>query len=149
MMFAGLSSGSPNGFATSIGGFNADGDLDLLGVDALNDALTLSVQVPAYFTPINLDFGQLTVGTTSSPLSAALTNFGTKPLANATVNITGTNSADFAQTNNCGTTVPPDGSCKIQTTFTPSLVGPETAALNFTYKGSAPLSMPLSGTGTQ
>ena len=149
LTFAGLSSGSPNGFATSLGGFNADGDLDLIGVDALNDALTLSVQVPAYFTPIDLDFGQVTVGTTSPPLNAALTNFGAKPLVNVTVNITGTNSADFAQTNNCGAIVLPNGNCKIQTTFTPSLVGSESAALNFTYKGSAPLSMPLSGTGTQ
>jgi len=145
LSFAGLLSQSP----ISIGGFNADGALDLLGIDALNGALTISVQIPVYFTPASLDFGQVTVGVTSPPQTATLTNFSTKPLTSLIVNITGTNAADFAQSNNCGTSLPPKGSCKIQTTFTPSLVGSESAALNVSYKGSAPLSMPLTGIGSQ
>jgi FG-GAP-like repeat len=143
LTFAGLFSRSP----ISIGGFNADGGLDVLGVDVLSGALTLAVQVPVYFTPTNLDFGSQLIGTTSPPQPAALTSFGTKPLA-VTIDITGANAADFAQTNNCGKSLPPNGGCKIQTTFTPSLVGNESASLNVSYTGSAPLSMPLSGTGT-
>jgi hypothetical protein len=145
LSFAGL----PSGFPVSVGGFNADGALDLIGIDSLNGALTIAVQIPVYFTPTNLDFGQVSVGTTSPPQTATVTNFGTKALAISSINTTGANAADFAQTNNCGKSLPPNGSCKIQVTFTPSLVGSESAALTVTYKGSAPLSMPLSGTGTQ
>jgi hypothetical protein len=144
LTFAGLASGLP----MSVGGFNADGGLDLLGINALNDVLTISVQVPVYLTPISLNFGQVTIGTTSPPQPATLTNFGAKALAISSIGITGVNAADFAQTNNCGKSLPPNGNCKIQTTFTPSLVGTESAALNVTPKGSAPLSMPLGGTGT-
>jgi FG-GAP-like repeat/Abnormal spindle-like microcephaly-assoc'd, ASPM-SPD-2-Hydin len=144
LTFAGLASGLP----MSVGGFNADGGLDLLGINALNDALTISVQVPAYLTPISLNFGQVTIGTTSPPQPATLTNFGPKALAISSIGITGVNAADFAQTNNCGKSLPPDGSCQIQTTFSPSLLGTESAAISVTYKGSGPLSLPLSGTGT-
>ena len=138
LTFAGLASGFP----ISIGGFNADGGLDLLGIDALNGALTIAVQIPVYLTPANLDFGEVAVGTTSPAQTAALTNFGTKPLTGLIVNITGTNATDFAQSNNCGTSLPPNGSCKIQVTFAPSLVGSESAVLNVTYKGSGPVSLP-------
>jgi hypothetical protein len=141
--FAGLNSGAP----TSVAGFNADGDLDLLGFDAFDGELTISVQIPVYFTPTNLDFGELKEGTTSPPQTGSVTNFGTHNLAISGINITGTNAPDFSQTNNCGTSLPPKGTCKIQVTFTPSLVGPESASLNFSYKGAASLSMPLMGTG--
>ena len=143
LTFAGLASGFP----FSVGGFNADGALDLLGTDALNGALTIAVQIPVYFTPTNLHFKAQQVGTTSPPQTAVVTNFGSKSLANVTVSLTGKNAADFSESNNCGTTLPPNGRCKIQTTFTPSLVGAEAATLDFTYQGSAALSMPLSGTG--
>jgi hypothetical protein len=143
LTFAGLASGLP----MSVGGFNADGGLDLLGINALNDALTISVQVPAYLTPISLNFGQVAIGTTSPPQPATLTNFGAKALAISSIGITGANAADFAQTNNCGKSLPPNGNCKIQTTFTPTLVGDESASLNVNHKASGPLSMPLNGTG--
>ncbi len=143
LTFAGMGSGLP----ISLSAFNANGNLDLLGIDALNGALSIFEQRPLYFTPTNLDFGSVMIGTTSPPQTAGLTNFSTTKL-NLTIGITGDNSADFAQTNNCGSALPPNASCEIQVTFTPSLVGNESASLNVTYKGSAPLSMPLTGIGT-
>jgi hypothetical protein len=143
LTFAGMGSGYP----ISMGAFVANGQLDLLGIDALNDALSTFVQRALYFTPISLNFGSLGVGTTSPPQTATLTNFG--PLKqDFSINITGTNSADFAQKNNCGSSLASNASCQFQVTFTPSLVGAESASLNVNQKGSPPFSIPLSGTGT-
>ena len=129
-----------------MGDFNRDGKLDLLGVPT-GTTLSIFEQVRVYLTPVNLDFGTVNIGTTSPPQAASLTNFNGNPLIITTINITGPNFKDFAQTNNCGSGLPPNGSCQIQVTFTPSLVGQENASLNVTYKGSGTLSMPLSGTG--
>jgi hypothetical protein len=137
-----------SGFPISMGGFNANGNLDLFGINALNGTLSIFDQRPLYFTPTNLDFGSQGVGTTSPPQTASLTNFGAKKLVISSITITGPNSADFAQGNNCGSGLPSNKSCQSQITFTPSLVGNESASLNVTYQGSAPLSMPLSGIGT-
>jgi hypothetical protein len=79
-----------------MGAFNADGDLDLLGIDALGGALSIFVQFPIYFTPTNLDFGSVMIGTTTPPQTASLTNFGVAKLAISSINITGPNSPDFA-----------------------------------------------------
>jgi len=143
LTFAGMGSGYP----ISMGAFVANGQLDLLGIDALNAALSTFVQRALYFTPISLNFGSLGVGTTSPPQAATLTNFG--PLKqDFSITITGTNSADFAQKNNCGSSLPSNATCQFQVTFTPSLVGAESASLNVNQKGSPPFSIPLSGTGT-
>jgi hypothetical protein len=136
-----------SGFPISMSAFNANGNLDLLGIDALNGAFSIFEQRPLYFTPTSLDFGPVPLGTTSPPQPAGLTNFGPSKLSISGINITGANAADFAQKNNCGTSLPPNASCKIRVTFTPSLAGNESASLNMTYRGSAPFSMPLSGRG--
>jgi FG-GAP-like repeat len=145
LTFAGLASGFP----ISIGGFNADGGLDLLGINALDGTVTIAVQVPVYFTPNNLDLGSVHVGNTSSPKTANLTNFGTNSLAIPNITIDGANASDFSQTNNCGKSLPPNGSCKIQVKFKPSVVGPESAALHANYKTAPPSGILLSGTGLQ
>jgi FG-GAP-like repeat/Abnormal spindle-like microcephaly-assoc'd, ASPM-SPD-2-Hydin len=143
LTFAGMGSGSP----ASMSAFDANGNLDVLAIDALNGAVSIFEQRSLYFTPTNLDFGSVMDGTTSPPQGASVTNVAANKLT-VTVNITGANAGDFAQTNDCGTSLPPEKTCKIRTTFTPSLVGSESASLNVTYPGSAPLSMPLSGVGT-
>jgi hypothetical protein len=145
LTFAGLVSGFP----ISIGGFNADGGLDLLGINALDGTVTIAVQVPVYFTPNNLDLGSVHVGNTSSPKTASLTNFGTNSLTIPSITIDGANASDFSQTNNCGKSLPPNGSCKIQVKFKPSVVGSESAALHANYKTAPPSGIVLSGTGLQ
>jgi hypothetical protein len=136
-----------SGFPINVSAFNDNGNLDMLGINQLNGTLSIFEQRPLYFTPTNLNFGSVMIGTTSPPQTAGLTNFGPNTL-NLTINITGTNAADFAQTNNCGSGLPSNKSCQAQITFTPSFVGYESASLNVTYQGSAPFSMPLSGDGT-
>ena len=142
LTFAGLFSPGP----LSMGDFNGDGKLDLLGITS-NATLALFEQVRVYLTPIKLDFGVQGIGKTSRPRAASLTNFDRNSLIITGIDITGKNSNDFAQTNDCGSGLPPNGSCHIKVTFTPSLKGQEDASLNVTYKSSGTLTMPLTGIG--
>jgi trimeric autotransporter adhesin len=65
------------------------------------------------------------------------------------ISFTGTNAADFAETNTCGTTVAAGASCFIQVTFTPSAKGNRTATLSVTDNGGAsPQKVAVAGTGT-
>jgi hypothetical protein len=78
-----------------------------------------------------LNFGNVADGTTSPPQTMTLTNTGNTNLTVSSVNITGPNSGDFAQTNTC-TTVAPQATCPINVTFTPSIAGTETANVSVT-----------------
>ena len=70
-------------------------------------------------TPLSLQFNTQQAGTTSPPQTVALANTG-----DATLNISGiTASGDFAQTNNCGTSVAAGSGCTISVTFTPTREG--------------------------
>jgi hypothetical protein len=60
-----------------------------------------------------------------------LTNSGNTTLTVSNVAITGTNTADFSQTNTC-TSLAPGAKCRITVTFTASMVGPETAYATIT-----------------
>ena len=57
--------------------------------------------------PPNLDFGNQTVGITSPPQVSTLTNTGNGKLTITSVRVTGANPRNFAETNNCGTSVLP------------------------------------------
>jgi len=99
--------------------------------------------------PSGLDFGNQPVGTTSPPQVATLTNYGTRAVNIHGIHIRGTNPFQFAQTNNCGTSVPAGGSCSISVTFTPKRTGSKTATLEVKDDGGAsPQTVALSGTGT-
>src|SRR5205814_2255682 len=52
-------------------------------------------------SPISLNFGHQAVNTTGAPQTVTLTNSGSSALTISSISITGTNSGDFAQTNNC------------------------------------------------
>ena len=55
----------------------------------------------ASLSPTSLNFGNQTVGITSSPQYVTLQNTGNINLTITSIQITGTNSGDFGQTNNC------------------------------------------------
>jgi uncharacterized protein (TIGR03437 family) len=95
----------------------------------------------------SLAFGNQAVGLTTAPQSVTVTN-GTPELNIAGIAITGTNSADFAQTNTCGRYVPAGGSCVISATFTPTATGTRTASIKVTDNASSsPQMISLTGTG--
>lgn len=103
----------------------------------------------ASFTPTSLTFSSQTVGTTSAAQPVTLTNSGNAALTLTAIAITGTNASDFAQTNNCGSSLNAGASCTLNVTFTPSAPGTRTAAVSVTDNASgSPQSISLTGTGT-
>jgi hypothetical protein len=89
------------------------------------------------------------VGTTSSPQVSTLINTGNTTLIITSIGITGANSGDYAQTNNCGKSVP-GGSCTFSITFTPTATGTRTAAVSIADNlFSSPQLVPLIGIGAQ
>src|SRR5438105_39673 len=101
--------------------------------------------------PTSLTFGNQAVTTTSSPQAITLRNVGTASLSISSIALSGTNSGDFAQTNNCPTgsnTLAVNASCTINVTFTPTARGARggTLTVSSNAPGTAP-SVSLSGTG--
>jgi len=105
----------------------------------------------AALTP-TLTFQSTTVGTTSSALSATLSNSGNATLNISSIAIGGINSSDFTVTtgaNACGTTLAADASCSIYVTFTPASAMSFSATLTVTDNANPTTqSTTLTGTGT-
>jgi|HubBroStandDraft_6_1064221.scaffolds.fasta_scaffold00025_40 hypothetical protein len=95
-------------------------------------------------SPTNLSLGSEVVGMTSGVQRVTLTNTGSAALAITSI----VASKNFAQTNNCGTTVQAGAQCVIRTTFTPSRTEVITGLLTITDNaGSSPQTVGLTGVG--
>jgi Bacterial Ig-like domain (group 3)/FG-GAP-like repeat/Abnormal spindle-like microcephaly-assoc'd, ASPM-SPD-2-Hydin len=102
----------------------------------------------AALSPGSLNFGNQTVGITSSPQNVTLTNNGNINLTISLIQITGANSSDFNQTNNCPASLTPNNSCQIGVTFTPTTTGTRNGAVSVTDNApGSPQSVPLTGVG--
>jgi archaellum component FlaF (FlaF/FlaG flagellin family) len=100
-------------------------------------------------SPEGLNFGDQKVGTKSTPVPVTLTNKGKTSLSISKIAITGNDPGDFTQKNNCGTSVPAGGQCKISVTFAPTAQGARSAMLSVSDDGGgSPQTVSLSGTGT-
>jgi len=80
----------------------------------------------------SLFLGYVTVGMTSVAYPVTLKNIGNATLSITKLAITGTDAGNFAESNNCGRSVPVGTSCTISLTFTPSASGLRNAALSIT-----------------
>jgi Abnormal spindle-like microcephaly-assoc'd, ASPM-SPD-2-Hydin/Galactose oxidase, central domain len=93
----------------------------------------------ATLSPGALTFGNQKVGTSSAPQGLTLTSSGSAALTVSRILITGANSGDFAQTNNCllsPATISAGASCTIIVTFTPSTAAAETATITIADNAS-------------
>jgi hypothetical protein len=109
----------------------------------------LQGQLPtaSVWPPGSVTFGPTAVGTTS-PSELTLTNTGTAALTLTSIGITGADASDFAETNNCGSSLAPNAACQINVTFTPTAIGDFTANLTVVNNATkAPLVISLSGSG--
>jgi len=78
-------------------------------------------------------FTAQTVGQTSPPLKTTLSNLGPGTLMISSIAVTGTNAAEFAQTNTCGSSLAVGASCTISMTFKASVVAiPQVATVVIT-----------------
>ncbi len=100
-------------------------------------------------SPPSLSYNTQNVGTTSAAQTVTLTDSGAGALTITSIGMTGTNSGDFAQTNNCPSspsTLAAGASCIINITFAPTDTGTRTASLSISDNAAgSPQSVALSG----
>jgi hypothetical protein len=108
----------------------------MLGGTALTPMLAVA--------PPTLDFGMVTVGTPSDPLTVGMKNGGTSTLV--LTSIGASNSAFIVDTSGIQMTLAAGASTTFQVHFVPPAVGPKSGAINITTRGGT-FSVTASGTG--
>ena len=98
-------------------------------------------------TPRSLAFGNQTIKTTSATKSITMTNTSPKVVAITSVSLTGSNSNQFATTNNCGKQLAGHAICTIKAAFKPTTKGYKAALLNVNGGGGGLRTVSLTGTG--
>ena len=99
--------------------------------------------------PDSLDFGRVIANQTAGPETVTLTNTGNTALNITSIAISGTNAADFSQTNTCNSNVAAGMSCAISVTFKPTGRGSFSADVSINDSSTdSPQQVGLSGTGT-
>ena len=139
--------GSPIGMA--VGDFNLDGRPDLVVSNSEDNTVSVLRQSPAVtLSSTSLAFGSQTVGSTSAAQTVTLTNSGSATLSISSISLTGANTNQYGETNNCPSTLASGGSCTISVTFSPTLTTTVTAnvSINDNAVGS-PQTISLLGTG--
>jgi FG-GAP-like repeat/Abnormal spindle-like microcephaly-assoc'd, ASPM-SPD-2-Hydin len=136
----------------AVGDFNGDGRLDLAVGNQFVDSISIFLQssLSVTLTPARLPFLLLrTVGTTSPTQTVKLTNVGSAGLNITGITLTGPNSGDFAQSNNCPRSPASGANCLITVTFTPTAQGVRTASISIADSApGSPQTVPLTGRGT-
>jgi len=99
--------------------------------------------------PAALSFTGTNVGTTSAANTVTLTNQSNFALNVHNVAIGGVAASEFSQTNNCGTSVSPNGTCTISVSFMPASTGNQNATLTVASDAAlSPQSVSIIGVGT-
>lgn len=120
--------------------------------DASNSPLTVNlsgtgapIQAPVIeLSASSLTFGNRLVGAGAQVQSVTVRNKGGAPLALGSITLTG----EFVQTTTCGTTVEPDGTCRIDVGFLPTIPGTRFGRMTVTSNASNGTQfVDLAGTG--
>jgi hypothetical protein len=100
-------------------------------------------------SPTTLSFPNTPVGSTATAMSTTVRNTGNAALTLSGVTLAGSNSTDFAQTNNCGASLAASASCTISVTFTPAAVANYAATISVADNAAgSPQIVTLTGEGT-
>ncbi|HEV2344050.1 MAG TPA: choice-of-anchor D domain-containing protein [Actinocrinis sp.] len=94
-------------------------------------------------SPTALNFGSVATGATSAAQTVTVSNPTSAAASVSGISTTG----DFAQTNNCGSSIAANGSCTVSVTFSPTAAGSRTGNLTVNA-GGVTNTVSLSGTGT-
>ncbi len=102
-------------------------------------------------SPSPYDFGNVNIGSTSTPQTFTISNTGDADLTLGTITLTGTDPTEFAiQNDYCSAQIiSPAGDCTIDAVFVPTLDGAKSANLSIPPDDpyTPTLDVPLSGTG--
>jgi len=103
----------------------------------------------AALSPSSLTFQTQTDGTSSAAQTLTLANSGNAPLNIASIEVGGTDPGDFAETNNCGSSLAAAANCTISVTFKPMAAGSRMATVVVTDNSAGSTqTATLTGTGT-
>lgn len=121
--------------------------------DSAVASATYTIGIPvASLAPASLSFAGINISNTSTSQTLTLQNTGTAVMSITSISLTGANSGDFFQSNNCpvGSNLGNGSICTITVTFTPLAVGARSASVSV-VDGAAgsPHSSTLAGTGVQ
>lgn len=109
-------------------------------------AIAPSIQI----SPASLNFGAETVGMTSGTQIVTISNNGQGPLAINSITLTGSNQADFRQTNNCPPSLGNGATCSLNVALSPSVPGNLSGAITIVDNAAgSPHSVALAGIGVQ
>jgi hypothetical protein len=98
--------------------------------------------------PTTIAFGTVNINSTSPVQKVTLTNSKATTLTITSVGLAGPNAADFAAGSACGGSLGANSNCLISVTFTPTIVGAESATLSIVDSdATSPQTVTLSGTG--
>ena len=109
--------------------------------------LTAVGLAPIGFTPSDLDFGTVNLGSTSAKQSVTLTNNQNTALAINSI----TASGNYSQANNCPTSLAAGASCTLNVTFVPTVKGTVSGAITVTTDAllaAQPVGLTGIGSGT-
>lgn len=99
-------------------------------------------------SPTTINFGNQADGTTSAQSSVTVTNSGNATVTFSSIQVTGTNAVNFAESDNCVPTLTQGNSCTINVTFTPTSAGSYSATVTLNDNAANnPQSVSLAGTG--
>ncbi len=143
---------SPGFMSIKVDGQDVTVKLYLQGeaTEAQTWSFTKSANPLVTLSTTNLDFGTIRVGRESKAQTVTLTNTGGGPLnlVSPGIAITGANSGDFSEANDCQFPIALYASCTFAVTFAPTAAGQETATLSISDDaGGSPQKVTLSGTG--
>lgn len=135
-----------------MGDFNNDGKMDFFVGTVLDyyypGNVMLFLQTSLSVSVNTLSFTYQNLNTTAPAQSVTLTNITAAAVPIQGIGFTGTGATNFAQTNNCGTSLAAGASCQIQVTFTPTVTGTLSATLTISYAGpGGPQSVAVTGIG--
>jgi hypothetical protein len=114
---------------------NSDAFIAKIGV---NDAASVSL------SPAAIQYSQQQIGSTSQAQQVVLRNMGSSALSVSSISVTG----DFAESDNCGSSLQAAGTCTLSITFTPNAAGPRTGSIRISDDAAgSPHIITLSGSG--
>jgi len=132
----------------AVADFNGDGMLDVALLNKGNGtfvSLMLNSTQPVSISPLNLNFGSVTVGA-KKPETVILTNNQKTSLSITSYTLGGTDRGDFTEKSACGTSRKAGWDCTITVTFTPAATGARSATLSI-KDAVGTQTVQLSGTG--
>jgi len=130
---------------------NDAGDIMAFGKDSRNGFLQYTYLLRGSslaLSPRSLAFANQQVGTTSAAKSITVQNNTTAVVPITSIALKGVAAAQFASTNNCGSSLVGHASCTIKVTFKPTSKGAKSATLNVNGGGGGLRVVSLTGAGT-